>query len=229
MRAAIFGSCVTRDAFRVTGRCAEVATYVARQTIRSAVTPSDYAVEALLSGINSEGFDERAMISASRKQSFSTIAASQADYVIVDLIDERFSTRTNGVSVMTLSTAFPTEACRGWEHWRPLEERSVQETLGAIPKFAIEIREAAVGRPIIIHRGFWAQGHDQTDEMNAILTQYYDLLSDELGCESTVVPASLRVSDPDHKWGPAPYHYVLGYYDHVVQQIDRMMAERIAP
>ena len=67
-------------------------------------------------------------------------------------------------------------------------------------------------------------GHDLTDEMNATLNQYYDRLADDLDCQSVDVPASLRASDANHKWGAAPYHYISGYYDYVVQQVDRILA-----
>lgn len=105
-----------------------------------------------------------------------------------------------------------------------MEDRTVTETLAAIPQFSADIRQAAGKRPIIIHRGLWASGHEHTDAMNDVLVRYYDLLAEDLGCQSIEVPEGLRVSDAGHKWGWAPYHYVPGYYDHVVQQLDRMTA-----
>ncbi|AYG94442.1 hypothetical protein D8I30_04020 [Brevundimonas naejangsanensis] len=224
MKVAIFGSCVTRDAFGFTGRDSDVLTYVARQTIRAAVSPRDNSVELALSHLQPEGFDIRAMLAATRKQSFAMLAASQAEVLLVDLIDERFSTRTDRNSVMTLSTAFPPAACAGWEHWRAVEPRTISATLAAVPRFCDALREAAKGRPIILHRAYWLSGDELSGPMNAALDQYYDAVGDELKCPSITVDESLRLPDPSHKWGPAPYHYTQQYYDYFISQFDMLTA-----
>lgn len=212
MQFAILGSCVTRDIFGILGLDEFVASYDARQTIRAAVTPDHPPLERALSSIASGGFDARSMLAASRKQTFDRIAASTGSAILLDLIDERFSTRTNGRSVFALSTGFPATALAGWDHWRPTEARTITATLEAIPEFCDRLSEAATTRPIVLHRAFWSDLDPTAEVINAALRRYYDAVELALGCDSIEPHASLRVSDPGHKWGLAPYHYGLAYY-----------------
>lgn len=60
----------------------------------------------------------------------------------------------------------------------------------------------------------WAQG-PTPDQANSLYPRYYDYLTNTKGVRSVTIPEEAVMTRHDHKWGPAPYHYVDAAYKHI--------------
>lgn len=119
----------------------------------------------------------------------------------------------------------------------------------AAARFVAGVYETLPNVRVVIHRAFWAEEssdgasvfehgpktgpRDESTqvqelatvrEVNANLAEKYDILADFFGDADIVeAPAALRIADPDHVWGRAPYHFIPAYYDHVRDQIAALL------
>ncbi|WP_282266845.1 DUF6270 domain-containing protein [Stenotrophomonas sp. PS02298] len=232
----IFGSCVTRDVFGFGQHSNLVDGYVARSTIASAVSGQiEFALDSEDVGFSSiSPFEQRMIRGDIEKNCFSVLSESSAAEVIVDLIDERFSIIEVAGGYLTESASFVKAGLLqrlpdGAQKISFLSRDEVDRQ--ALVAFAGKLRQT--GKRIFIHKAFWAtsfvdngqlldfEKKDFYARMNDGLVWRYELLSDLLP-EAAVLqaPADSRVSDPAHRWGLAPFHYVPSYYDSIRAQLD---------
>ena len=233
MKVAIFGSCVTRDAFAFHPDPAlELCEYIARSSMASAFHDKAAIDNWLdcLPRIESD-FQRRMVASDLQKTASHTLEKSQADAVVVDLIDERFRVVRKGHSVATWTSEFSRMA---------IDPTTFDEVLA----FDSEVKMAmwrtgakafiqAVGsRLLVINRAFWSgtsidniEPASQIDvnRANECLQYMYDELY-VLARHSTDVavisyPSDLLVADPGHKWGRSPFHFIPEFYRHAISEL----------
>lgn len=101
----IYGSCASRDVFSLTqDKHFELKAYIARQSIISAVAPR--IPEGALSLHNPSSFRQRAVECDLQKTAFEMLRQSKSDYLLIDLIDERFPLLPLFGSYVTASNEF---------------------------------------------------------------------------------------------------------------------------
>jgi hypothetical protein len=150
------------------------------------------------------------------------------DFLIIDLIDERFDIISNFDSIVTFSNELRNNnqdiqpnviVKRGtsieYEMWR----LSVQKL-----KNMIDI-------PIILHKSRLANkindsdfgieiNHNYIDMMNERMSIYEQIIYEELDIIGTIdIHTDLLTSDINHIWGYSPYHYVKEYYVEAMEKI----------
>lgn len=239
-RFAIFGSCVSRDAFELDpahaqGLCVEL--YLSRTTVNSALA-SPLALPPLTES-GKLRFEDRCVMDDLYKRHFDKLNQSQADYLIIDLIDERNPLLYFGGSALCLSVPFAKFAANhGWpvEKNRRLhstDPENVAATLANLPLFAARILGCFSASRLVIHRALWASRFrkpngevalfgDQAviDHTNAVLRRYYDQLIAALpGCAVIEVAATDLLADEAHRWTLEPYHYAPPYYAAFLSQL----------
>lgn len=225
MRFGIFGSCVSRDIISEQ-RTPDiiVSYYIARSTIRSALSPSCREIASRFAQEVGTNFEDRSFLADLRKTTFQKIQQSSADAVIVDLIDERHATWTDGTHILSDSKGFKSSLGKidGWE--RKSAASTHRETVKKAPVWALSLKQALPDTPIVLHRALWATNTDapadQVNKANAFLSELYDIIEDNIpDIHPVQVGSEYLLSDLDHIWGEAPYHYIPEYYDEIWRQI----------
>ena len=223
MRIGIFGSCISRDIFREMKLDTLVKEYRARTSIHS-VTQS---VSADVSKINlpESKFQSKMVVSDFNK---TELNLTDCDFLILDLIDERFELITNFGSVVTLSNELKdnNDISPKLNYLDRGSERDFSLWRDAVKKFGNKIKI-----PIILHKSRLSNvlnheddniiiNHQYIETMNHKLVAYEKILYEELEIVGTIdIKQDLLVSDINHIWGYSPYHYIFEYYEEALRQL----------
>lgn len=223
MRVAILGSCISRDIFRIVELNSLVKEYRARTSIHSLVE----TVAADLSQIKlpSSNFQAKMITSDFEKRS---LDFNNCDFLIIDLIDERFDIISNFNSTVTFSN----ELRNNNENLQPniivkrgtrIEYEMWRQSIKKL-KYMIDI-------PIILHKSRLSNkinendsgveiNHNYINMMNERMEKYEQIIYQELNIIGTIdVPTDLLISDVNHIWGYSPYHYVKEYYFEAMKRV----------
>ncbi len=221
----IFGSCVTRDIFRVDGNNVTISDYFARQSIASSVT-EPCAVDSKNIALESN-FQKRMVKRDFDKSFWKTLKEVAFDFLLIDLIDERFNLLQIGDSKITKSSEFAKSGLS--KKMGPFEEISrsqYSDEQWAIDckRFCELLLENVEINKIILVKAFWAQKYlngegsvvpfdDSTNfkaetinNANQRLEYYYDYLVSNLP-GVRIVEIKEPVADMQHIWGLSPFHY----------------------
>jgi hypothetical protein len=230
---AIFGSCVTRDAFELGGPAAaghRISVYLARTTINSCLA-APVPVRSLFASERREKFEERCVVHDIFKLHFDLLREKQFDYLLLDLIDERHSIIAVDGSYLCYSVPFLRMAqefkldTAKFERRAPRDPRVIEATIANIPRFLERLRRIIDPHRIILHEALWAttfldaEGALRTFPnkveivlVNDILSRYYANIKSEGGLTSISLPEDVRVADEKHRWTLEPFHYADIYY-----------------
>ncbi|MGS1076557.1 DUF6270 domain-containing protein [Pseudoxanthomonas beigongshangi] len=231
----IFGSCVSRDAFVGDMKPYD---YLARSSIASAFGhPCDVGLaEADLGGITSE-FQRRMVAADLRRSAVTALASTEYDYLLLDLIDERFELAEFGNCFITVSS----ELLRSGIQLPPRAERVSPTDPRRMKCWREGFRRLVriVGEErIILNRVFWATHDESGAELpkqaeiqaaNIHLARMYGFIDSFEGIRAIDYPAALLVSDSAHKWGISPFHFVPELYLHTLKSITELGWSSPAP
>ncbi|GIO26924.1 DUF6270 domain-containing protein [Ornithinibacillus bavariensis] len=217
MKFDILGSCVTRDAFLSKE---EINKYFARSSIVSIYSPP-INIEKV--DLNSR-FQSRMVNYDLTKEFRKYVRNFSSDFLIIDLIDERFRILKNSEgSYLTRSTEFlktelhkdisliPQE--KTFELWKEKADLFIED----LKKYIGENR-------VIIHKAFWSSTyisnnlelipfeHNNHIEANKILNLMYAYLEYKLPQAKVIELQDYLVADESHKWGLSNFHYQPLYY-----------------
>jgi hypothetical protein len=229
VKVAIFGSCVTRDVFEDAALRPALAAYTSRSVLASVVAPSiplDDDDVPLASA-----FQRRCVAEDFRKTFFPRLAELRPDWLVVDLIDERFEIVQAGPSRVTRSLAFVEAGFdalfRGGPVVRRLTDEADALTVAATAEFARRVCAVVPPERVVIHRAGWMTRYRDGDELkpfplarqafaerhNAALGHMYDGLAAAFGgaARELDLGGDGFVADARHRWGLEPYHYERGY------------------
>jgi hypothetical protein len=240
-RIAILGSCVSRDALEIAPAPVTAWTlgiYCARSTILSMMAEpfADFgAIED-----SREDFQTRCAKADVQKGVYGYLARARADWLVLDLIDERHylvvDTEGAAATVSKYASEFLARNGRslaGLNRVDPRDPSRTERTLQVIPLFAERLLRVFPANRIVLHEAFWAKqyltmkgrvrplaewndGHwpeEQTVAANAELTRYYEALVAAIpGVKRIRCPNPLTIADEGHKWQAAPFHYIPDYY-----------------
>jgi hypothetical protein len=240
MRLGIFGSCVTRDLFEDPGLRPALARYASRSSLISAVAaPVALAPESVRLD---SAFQRRCVVEDFRKSFLAELAGDRLDWLVVDLIDERFDVLRTPGSFVTRSSAYSSaglEAEHDFDRVRRLTGEAAALIETAARTFAERVTAVLPADRVIVHRARWmtryrgadgavrefpAERTDFAHQHNAALDHAYDVLERELGGRAATISLNGgHVADAQHRWGLEPYHYEAGYNAAAVQQLGRLV------
>lgn len=234
-RVSIFGSCITRDVFRLFPDEAHIASYHSRSSLISVMSPPLEIGEAGIAWPSN--FARKVVLADFRKTFFDDLEASAPDFLIIDLMSERFD----------LVRAHATYVTRSWElvHSGFGErcgrlERIPRETEAAHEswceksrEFADVLRKRFPELPVILHKAYWTHSYrdgasirpfprewrEWISRRNDMLEACHAHLEQYLPALVTVEPRRTYLADPGHRWGLGSSHYESGYYDDIRKQL----------
>lgn len=229
MRLGIFGSCVTRDLFEDPALRPALARYASRSSLISAVA-APVALDPERVRLDS-AFQRRCVIEDFDKCFLTKLEHERLDWLIVDLIDERFDVlQTPGSSYVTCSSAYQGAGLAeddGFGRVRRLTGEAAQLVEGAAREFAERVTAVLPAERVIVHRARWmtryrdgdavqsfpADRADFATQHNAALDHAYDALEQHLGGSAPTIALDdgRFVADARHRWDLEPYHYEPGY------------------
>ncbi|MGN6189535.1 MAG: DUF6270 domain-containing protein [Conexibacter sp.] len=227
---AIFGSCVSRDLFEDARLRPALGHYGARSSVISAVAaPVPIAPERVV--ISSE-WQRRCVLADFGKTFFSSLMQAPPDWLVIDLIDERFDVLCAGGSFVTRSSAFQAAGLDeasdlGLQPIRRMSPDGRALFANAAPDFAARVLELVPRERIVLHRALWCthfmrdgavyefpEERRQLSELqNAMLSDAYDALEEAFGGvgATIAVDPERHLADAHHRWELEPYHYVPAY------------------
>jgi hypothetical protein len=240
---AIFGSCVTRDAFELgqpTSGAHRVSVYLARTTINSCMS-APVPFKDLFASERQQKFEERCVIDDIFKRHFDALREKPFDYLLLDLVDERHpiiaidgSYLCYSVPFLRMAEAFKLDPTK-FERRAPRDPRVIEETLANVPRFLERLSRIIDLDRIILHEALWATNFIAADgqrkafanaaeiaRVNDVLAVYYARLKSATALRSIAVPEDVRVADEKHRWTLEPFHYADIYYRAFMLELDRL-------
>ncbi|OKL49861.1 hypothetical protein BSR29_00480 [Boudabousia liubingyangii] len=233
----IYGSCVSRDMAEFASSAGLVAdTYVARQSLVSAGSQVD--VSKLGDFATGGAFGSRMVRADAQGDLYERLLATghRADRILWDLIDERlgvyafpdgtYATRSyelllsEGVDFVPAGARLiPFGSAEHFDLWAKALDRFLT--------FLGEHDWLAKTRLLYVPWApFDSNGEDTPasfgiDAMsgNMEYVRYYEEVRSRNLVQLIEPPEDLVIADPDHKWGPAPFHYHQELYDWVAWQL----------
>ena len=240
---AIWGSCVSRDAFAVQSRSAELEQrlpllyYGARSSWISQDSQPwpDPAVE-LGGGVS--GFGRRMVEEDLSKTIVDRLVEHQPDVLLLDLVDERLQLARIGKTWFTASDylkqtdlgpkalAQAEEVSAATQPGRPkmfaaAVGRVARRLLRELPNTTFVLNEAPYvarignGTELGEPQAGWARELDdaQRPMMRSLIQAFGPRLI------RATPPEQVRLADPDHRWGISSYHYVEDYYHWLIDTL----------
>jgi hypothetical protein len=245
MTVAIFGSCVTRDLFEDPLLRRNLGHYTARSSVISVVAPPIDIDESRV--VLSSAWQRNCVIADFRKTFFATLVESDAQWLVVDLIDERFDLLRGAGSFVTRSSAF---RAAGLDDDRPFEgEPASRVSLNgrrlfeeAAARFAERVTRTVPAERVVLHRALWCTHYRSDGEIrpfppaqlakcelqNEMLNHGYDTLAAafEGSAAEVAVDPSVHVADADHHWQLEPYHYEPSYVQYATERLHQLLGLR---
>lgn len=232
---AIWGSCVTRDAFAVPSRAEQLEQrlplvyYGARSSWIAQDSRPYAATEADLGGLT--GFGLRMVEEDLASSVIDRLVEHRPDLVILDLVDERLQLARLGKSWITgsdyvkrteLWTRALAEADEVSSMTQPKRQklfavsarRLARRLVRDLPDATFVLNEApyttevADGTSLPEPQAGWAR------DLDAAQRPMMTVLVEEFGPRlvRATPPPEVRLADPDHRWGITSYHYIDAYY-----------------
>jgi len=245
---AIWGSCVTRDAFAVADRADELAErlplvhYGARSSwISQASRPWTGPAPDL--GAMTSGFGRRMVTEDLEKSLVDRLIEQRPDLVVLDLVDERLTLARAGASWITVSdylrqTGLGARVTAGADELSAITSSRrarlfaaaahlvARRLVAALPETVFVLNEAPyttrVGDGTMLGepRAGWAR------DLEAAQQPLLRTLVKEFGPRlvRATPPAEVCLADPDHRWGATSYHYVPAYYQWLIDTLLEVQA-----
>lgn len=229
----LIGSCVTRDAADLgSAPLPPPVHFFSRTRIQSIVsdpTPLDPGEIRLDSN-----FQRRVTAEDHDKTAARTLP--KIDHpIVIDLIDERSPLARTAFGLITATSYFKQAGLADRGTLEPVPNDLELAADGPFASACARLAALLPAQPVIIHRAYWAirdsGGNDLAEksrakQANRWLKGAYRILEAALGDRAVPVrpEPELRVADPGHRWGLAPYHYPAAYYTDVSVKIRTAIA-----
>ena len=229
----ILGSCVSRDIFNFNRtEDINIDQYIARQSFISSVdTPFSGTIDINLSS----QFETRSLKSDLRKDSFKTLSSHKSDYLIIDLIEDRFPLVKFQESLFTFSYELQNSKFFDYSEIELIDKTDIPSSTwkDAMGKYVNHILKIYSPDKIIIHETYLVDQYISKNgeikcfsgeklafskKINKILKQYYDYLKQKI--PDAYVISILNegyLANENHIWGLAQVHYEDRYYQDVLK------------
>lgn len=241
-RISIFGSCTTRDCFRIFPSSAfKLRSYVARESVVSAVSkPIPLELDAI--HLTSQ-WQKTAVWQDFNKTAFDMFRNDGSEWLMIDLIDERFAlTRIGDTYVTKSSVAVESGVLSDEDGTVPrvsngkdyfVDKKCLREY---IFEFGRRILEIYAPDHIIIHRAtaieyyktsegklcrYPSEGTDRN--LNNLINYMYLVLKEVFPQAHEIECISWYYGSESHVWGLASVHYEDGYYAEVMKRLGEII------
>lgn len=234
---AIFGSCVTRDLFEDPALRPRLGQYTSRSSLISVVAkpvPIDPEAVRIPSA-----FQRRCVLEDFGKSFWTQVAEVRPEWLLVDLIDERFEVVATGGSCVTRSSAYVGAGLddtvgAGHRALRRLTPEAEELLDVAVATFAARLAEVIAPDRVIVHRAGWLDRYRDGERVvafpddraafahrhNRALDRAYDRLEAVLGGPPTLtLDRSRYTADAAHRWDLEPYHYEPAYNAEALERL----------
>lgn len=224
----IFGSCVTRDVFKYNGgENFKINSYFARSSIVSIYSKP---LKVSLDEINlPSAFQKRMVYWDCNKYFPKFIKSTDANFLIIDFIDERIRLLKTNSSIITRSTEF-VKSGLNFKGTILSNEEKLELFRSSINKFIEDVKNAYQAENIILHEAYFKSEYinknkervkfvdPEIEIQNALLKEYYQALKENIP-ELKVIKLDKYISDENHEWGLTPFHYEHDYYQDFLNQL----------
>lgn len=230
----ILGSCVSRDAFALDEAGSyDVSSYLARTSFASAFQ-NQPILDIDLSKIPS-AFQKRMVENDLFKKTSHALTHTEFDWIIVDLIDERFNIFvSDNNEIFTLSPEFSNHCAsnKTGKILIPNSDEFLEYWKKGWSNFIDLAKKNQFLHKIILNKVFWTNqtssgGQVVSDlyqswinENNRWLQKLYSHIETVGGVKTLDYPKELLIADVDHRWGLQPYHYTKPLYLYLLDYID---------
>lgn len=236
MKCLILGSCVTRDAFEYSDAF-EIFGYHARSSFATLAKDNllrDVSLENLdlLENISSP-FRKRMVAHDFNNTTLQSIAKSEFDKVIIDLIDERFHLANIDNKIVTRSTEFLASGINVNSSINTFSDRFFALWCQGFDNFLELYKENNNLEDLLINQVYWATHTSKGDILHQdkfppeLISKHNVKLEKMYSYMNRVIPPEnflkfdscvLQV-DQDHKWGISPFHYIDDYYYAMISKL----------
>jgi hypothetical protein len=238
---AVFGSCVTRDLFEAPTLRPTLGPFLARCSVISAVAPPVPLDPERV--VISSDWQRRCVLADFHKTFFDWLAQGRPDWLVVDLIDERFDVLRTAGSFVTRSSVFQAAgldeaAGLAFDPVRRVSEEGCTLFELAAEEFAERVAEVLEPERVVLHRALWCDRYLDGGEVrsfdarrlelarreNEMLRRGYDALEAAFDGRALVVEvdAEHQLADAGHRWELEPYHYAAAYNDDATGRLQRL-------
>lgn len=226
LRVFVLGSCVTRDSFELPeARQFKLVNYFARTSFASAFQEKSICGYDL-SNIKSD-FQRRMVENDLHKKTTEYLKSTEFDYLIIDLIDERFGIAmdSNG-GLFTLSSEFKDNIVinDGLEIIDAGEDLFFEYWCKGWNDFIDIAKEHNFLHKIILNKVYWANVLDENNtpafpdyvgwinRNNSWLDRLYSYIEQDGRINIISYSHNDFIVDKEHRWGIQPYHYTKSFY-----------------
>lgn len=234
----VLGSCVSRDAFALDeSKDCRLVGYLARTSFASSF--HDQAVKGIdLSSIPSM-FQKRMVENDLLKKTKSVLINTKFDWLVIDLIDERFSIFVSDEQeIITLSPELENNCKIDKEGsvLHPSSEEMMEYWKDGWGRFIDFATQNKFLHKIVLNKVFWTSQTDKEEKVvasayqswfdgnNRWLQKLYAHIETVGGVKVLEHPGELLIADSNHKWGLQPYHYTKPLYLHLLDYLGQMQA-----
>lgn len=225
LKIAIIGSCVTRDSFEYIDNI-DITVYLSRVSLISMCSSKPNIIPEIQSNVT--GFLKRTLVEDFEKKHLEVLTSNDFDYLIIDFIDERFSLRTDVNGSYITNSQYVRSHTNADISFPTIVPRLTHECLGkwisAAGYFTKQILKILPQEKIVIHEAYWVDGLKDSDRHNTYLSIYYNFLKVLMPKANYIKVSEKNIqTDPNHKWGVAPYHYKKEYYEEFAEKLIRIL------
>lgn len=240
IRILILGSCISRDIFFYYPDDFYIVDYFARTSIKSLISPPLYISEG---DINlPSAFQKRMVVRDFNKYFWERLKIHDYNFILMDLIDERFDLVEYDGSFITKSSELDNSGYLNdkSEYIKVISKKNygIGQWRCDLAAFLTKMNEYVKAENILMLKAYWAseykeeKGSNDTfapqigvDNINRQLNEYYSSIT-ELNPGISVIGTPQPLADKGHRWGLTPYHYVDEWYrvskDMIQEQIDML-------
>lgn len=235
----IHGSCVSRDIFRFdTENRIVLGNYFARNSFISAVS-EPFPEEVQLNLLSP--WQEKIVEIDLKKELFEKLAYDNANYLIIDFIDERFELMKYKSCIFSVSSEllnskftddYEVENISRFDlagsFWKKALNEYIDNLLNIYDEKRIIIHETYFVDSFINNKGqldyFPENKLKYGEKINNVIEEYYDHVKNKLPNAHVVnIIENYNLASENHKWGLAQVHYEDAYYKKALTIIDSIV------
>lgn len=217
----ILGSCVSRDPFELDDKKEfEVVNYIARSSLASLIG-KPYIDKKIIDNLDSQWLQKQ-LHNDMEKSLFLHLLDKEFDILLMDFIDERFDLSIKKEVIHTASTEYK-EALYTPNQYNTIKGFSDEKFKlweQGLKKLVDFLTIHKLIDTVVLNRVYWTNKIGENGVINTkYSTDYIKKANDDLermylkiiqlipNIKIIDYPKNILFSDPNHKWGLAPFHY----------------------
>ena len=241
-KAAIIGSCVTRDAFEFEPNVIDISgAYFPRASLVSIMSSPISIEHTILSSENQ--WLKWVVLNDYNKTTLAQVKSKRPEFIFIDLIEERYDLIKLGDSYLTRSDEFVkvNPLSKSPEYGSILGSTSDEATILFYEKaklFCEKINSDFPDSIVIIHdarySNYYRDGgmikqfdvvrRHKNAIMNAKLLSHIDFLGRNISRVKKIrIDDEFSIANKEHKWGLSPFHYIDEYYLEFMREVKNIV------